>query len=89
MLQDVEEILICVHRPQDLFCVILETNLYFRKTHQLRDNTAERIVSLHYSHSVMDTLVARMPSQPTPKVWQPWVTRDDTAGKISFRHTPV
>ena len=37
----------------------------------------------------MDTLVARMPSQPTPKVWQPWVTRDDTAGKISFRHTPA
>ncbi|GFG33937.1 hypothetical protein Cfor_07495 [Coptotermes formosanus] len=26
----------------------------------------------------MDTLVARMPSQPTPKVWQPWVTLDDT-----------
>ncbi|XP_069674593.1 uncharacterized protein Tgi isoform X2 [Periplaneta americana] len=24
----------------------------------------------------MDTLVARMPSQPTPKVWQPWVTID-------------
>jgi len=41
--------------------------------------------------STMDTLVVRMPSQPAPKVWQPWVTLDDKPGRILdvFHRIPV